>query len=63
MSVYRCSPEFSFLCEMDLACTYALRRPDVAADCARNARFAAVCAGRPDLAYRANDLLAALGAS
>ena len=49
-----------FNCEMDLACTYALRRPELARDCATRALFAALAMGRPDLAYRANSFLGVL---
>jgi hypothetical protein len=56
----RCSPEFAFACEMDLALTYALSRPQLAAACASTALDHAIMAGRPDLAYRANDLLSTL---
>ncbi len=45
---------------MDLACTYAMRRPAVARECALTAIGAAHRMGRPDLAYRANALLGAL---
>ncbi len=50
----------TFLCEMDLAYTYSLSRPDLAWDCAIRALFAALHMGRPDLAYRANTLLGAM---
>lgn len=49
-----------FTCEMDLALTYSMRRPELARDCATRALFAAIAMGRPDLAYRANALLGAL---
>ena len=68
MSPYRipaqtthCSPEFTYRCEMDLAATYALSQPDLAADCAQFALDAAIEARRPDLAYAANELLSAIG--
>lgn len=61
-TAFRCPPEFTFRCEMDLAATYALARPDLAAECATFAHDAALEARRPDLAYEANDLLAAIGA-
>ncbi len=47
-------------CEMDLACTYALRRPVLARDCAVRAFYAALKMQRPDLAHRANELMGAL---
>lgn len=47
---------------LDLALTYALRRPRLASELLRDAYRAAVVLGRPDLAYRANDLLSAIGA-
>ncbi len=50
----------SFEAELSLACTYAYRRPRLAAECALSALVAAVRMGRPDLAYRANALLSAL---
>ncbi len=50
----------TFLCEMGLAYTYALRCPLVAWDCAVRALITAVRMNRPDLAYRANTLLVAL---
>lgn len=49
-----------FYCEMDLACTYAMKRPELARDCAMRAFNAAIQMQRPDLAAKANDLLAAL---
>ena len=51
----------TFRCEMDLALTYALRRPRLAAECARMARHAAIAMGRTDLASQANDVLCSLG--
>lgn len=51
----------AFHCEIDLALTYAIRRPRLAIECAFNALKAAVSIKRPDLAYRANELLSALG--
>lgn len=50
----------TFNCEISFACTYAMRNPDLARECARRALTAAVAMGRPDLAYRANALLGAL---
>lgn len=51
-----------FACELDLALTYALRRPAIARSCAVRAFFAAQAMGRPDLAYRAHELIVAIGA-
>lgn len=51
----------AFHCEYDLACTYALGSPRLARQCARAALTAAIQLGRPDYAYRANELLAAIG--
>lgn len=48
-----------FYCNLDLALTYALRRPRLARQCATLALRAALDVHRPDLAYRANDVLAA----
>ncbi len=45
---------------LDLALTYALRRPRLAAELLRDAHHAAIELGRPDLAFRANDLLSAI---
>lgn len=50
----------SFLCELDLACTYALRRPKLARMCARAALTAAISLRRPDLAWQANAMLGVL---
>jgi hypothetical protein len=47
--------------ELDFACLYALRRPQLAADCAAKALFAALRARRPDLAFAANTILAIVG--
>lgn len=44
-------------CEMDLACTYALRRPELARRCALRAWQAALEMSRPDLAHQANELM------
>lgn len=44
-------------CELDLALTYALRRPDLARQCATRALFAALRAGNPEVTYQANTLL------
>lgn len=43
--------------EMDNARTYALRNPTLAYACAATALRAAVQMRRPDLAYKANELL------
>ncbi len=50
----------TFLCEMDLALTYSLRRPHLAWDCAVRALLTAIRMNRPDLVWRANSLLGAL---
>ena len=54
MSPYRVSCEFTFECDLDLALTYALRRPRLAlsilADTYRSV------ATRPDLQYRVREL-------
>lgn len=50
----------TFLCEMDLACTYAMRRPRLAAQCAARALLESLRMRRPDLTYKANALLGAL---
>lgn len=52
----------AFTCEIDLALTYALRRPKLALECAFKALKAAIEIKRPDMAYRANEVIAALGA-
>lgn len=49
-----------FESEMSLACTYAMRRKELARTCAIRALWAAIQAKRPDWAFRANSLLAAL---
>jgi hypothetical protein len=56
----RCSPEYTFTCEMDLACTYSLSRPKLARECVLTALEVAIAAGRPDLAYAANSFLGVL---
>lgn len=53
----------TFTAEMSLACTYSLRRPLLARDCAVKAFFAALTLGRPDLMWAANNFIAALGVS
>lgn len=53
-------PYLIFWFEMDLACTYSMRRPVLARTCALRALNAAWHAKRPDLAAKANDLLAAI---
>lgn len=50
-----------FHCEIDLALTYSLRRPKLAIECAFNALRAAIEIRNPRLAYRANELLCAMG--
>jgi hypothetical protein len=50
----------TFNCEMSLACTYAIRKPEIARNCAARAFFAALTLGRPDLMYQANSLMGAL---
>ncbi len=49
-----------FHCEMDLACHYALRNPNLARECASRALNAAWHAQRPDWAVKANELLGLL---
>ncbi len=55
-------PDLIYHAELSLACTYALRRPTLARESLLLAIGAAVRMGRPDLAYTANALLAAVGA-
>lgn len=50
-----------FVCNVDLALTYSLCRPRLAIECAQRALVAAVDLRRPDLAWQANSLLAAIG--
>ena len=50
----------AYLAEMDFACIYAMRRPRLARKCALEALKVSVEMGRPDLSYRARDLLAVL---
>ena len=52
---------FIYQCELDLALTYALSRPLVSRDCLIRALFAAQRANRPELAFRANELLSIVG--
>lgn len=47
-------------CELSLACTYAIRRPSLAIECATRALDCAVDLRRPDLAWRASELLSAI---
>lgn len=54
------SNELTHHAEMDFACLYSLRRPQLAREAATLALRAAIRMGRPDLTYRANALLAAL---
>ncbi len=49
-----------YYCELDLACTYAMRRPELARACATRAWFAALEMRRPDLAHAANEMLGLL---
>jgi hypothetical protein len=51
----------TYQCEIDLALTYALRRPTLALDCALRALRAALDMRRPDLTSRANELVVAIG--
>jgi hypothetical protein len=57
----KCSPAFTYLMEMDLACTYAMSQPELAFDCAATALHAAHEMRRPDLAYIANELMGNIG--
>ena len=50
----------AYTCEMDFACILALSNPRRARKAAQKAASLAIKARRPDLAYRANALLAAL---
>ena len=50
----------TYLCEIDLALTYALRRPKLALECAYRALQAAIECRDPRLAYRANELIGVL---
>lgn len=52
--------DLTYHAEMDLALTYALRRPELARACATKAAIAAVHLARPDLRHAANELLAAI---
>lgn len=54
------APSFVYACEIDLARTYALRSPGLAKECAQTALDAALTMKRPDLAFAANTLLAAI---
>jgi len=49
-----------FHCSIDLALTYALRRPALARSLAWDALMAAVAIGRPDLSWRATELIGVL---
>jgi hypothetical protein len=60
MTAYRASPDFVFAAEMSLACTYALRRPRLAKECAETALMAALQSDRADLVRKATALLTAL---
>lgn len=57
------TPVLKFHCEIDLALTYSLRRPRLAIECVWAALRAAIEVRNPKLAYRANELLCALGAA
>ena len=59
-AVFAC-PELVYRAELDMACTYSMRRPLLAKECAETACEAAKALNRPDLYYRANALLAAIG--
>lgn len=50
----------SFICLMDLALTYASRKPRLARSLAADALVVSLMMGRPDLTYRANTLLGVL---
>lgn len=54
------SPMVTYHAELSLACTYAIRCPALARQCARDSLLAAVRMGRPDLAFCANSLLSSL---
>lgn len=57
----KASHMFVFRCEMDLALTYAMRRPALARECAVTAMVQAIRMGRPDLTAEANELLSLVG--
>lgn len=50
----------TFNANMASACTYAMRNPQLAAQCAQTAHAAAVAMRKPHLAWQANALLCAL---
>lgn len=50
----------AYSANMGSACTYALRNPRLAMQCAQAAHSAAVAMRNPSLAYQANALLCAL---
>lgn len=50
----------AYTCTLSLAWTYVWRNPSLARELALEAHSAAIEIKRPDLAYKANDLLAAL---
>lgn len=50
-------PKLTYHAELDLAMTYALRRPNLARECVRTAMDAAIAMGRPELAWQAANLL------
>ena len=60
-TLHKGTPVLTFHCEIDLALTYALRRPKLALECAYRALMAAIEIRNPALAYRANEVIGALG--
>jgi hypothetical protein len=52
--------KLTFLAELEFACLYSLRRPKLAREAARTALTAAQSMKRPDLVYRALDLLSTI---
>lgn len=53
-------PSLVFAAELEFACLYAMTNPSLAMECARHAFDAAAQMGRPDLMWRANELMGAL---
>lgn len=47
----------TYLAEMEFACFYSLRNPELARKCARSALTAARALGNPTLIHNANELL------
>lgn len=47
----------TYRCEMEFACLYAMRHPELAKKCARAALTAARALANPTLIYNANELL------